>query len=92
MGNPAVSGSHTRDTQVEQERAFCRGYAYGVEQTIEAHDALLGVIVEALAAREDAAALALDGRVNGSLARVRALRLGEGETAALNLFRLERCS
>lgn len=87
-------------TESERE-AFRRGFAFGVEGMIEAHDpllrllAILSTLVEIVASDFDAEELErlpaiVDAKVEAAMSEVGRLRLGEGEAEALKLWALER--
>lgn len=91
------------ENKLFETRAFLRGFDYGVEQTINAHDPLLGVLTQfEWATREwieqadddderaevKASLDALDAQVHAVMAAVRRVR-ENGAHESLPLFRVE---
>jgi hypothetical protein len=79
-------------TDAERE-AFLRGYAYGAEAMILAHDPLLEALAVAAAVERahvgDRLADWHDECVEATMAKVRALRGEQGERDALHLYAIE---
>lgn len=76
-----------------ESAAFLRGFAYGVEQTINAHDDLIGVMPLALLCIRETVGEHLfedtDERVMAAMAEVRRVREA-GALESLSMFEVER--
>lgn len=83
----------TTTAAVRESAAFLRGFEYGAEQTINAHDDLIGVIPLALLCIRETLGEHLyehtDQRVMAAMVEVRRVREA-GALESLSMFKVER--